>query len=127
MYLNAGGVTVSYFEWLKNLNHVSFGRLTFKYQRDAQIELLQSISAALEEQFGVSSRVERLSQLAERLQTGHEREIVNAALDYTMERSARQMLEAVEQHRLGLDLRAAAYVTALQKIFQVYVEAGFTL
>ena len=120
MYLNAGGVCVSYFEWLKNLSHVRFGRLTKKWEEQSKKDLLSLIETTAK-----IDSVQNQKLYDRILQGPSEKDIVYSGLEETMISSLRQILGAAEE--LNVPLRTAAYVVSLRKIGKVYSDAGLTI
>jgi len=117
VYANAGGVTVSYFEWLKNLSHVRFGRLEKRYEAAAGARLLKAIESATDTKFTKSQRDTFLHDLDELA-------IVNSGLEETMVTAYHEIREVWKRDSKISDLRTAAFVVAIQKVARSYVELG---
>ncbi|PZC79201.1 glutamate dehydrogenase, mitochondrial [Helicoverpa armigera] len=120
---NAGGVTVSYFEFLKNLNHVSFGKLSIKFWRDSNTALLDSVEKSLKKA-KVDAKVAPTKAFASMMSGASEKHIVGTGLEYSMTKACMNVAAASKTHKLGIDLRTAAYITSIEKIFVTYDEHG---
>jgi len=112
-YLNAGGVTVSYFEWLKNISHVRFGRLDRRYE-EAQG---QAILDVLEQALGKPV----VGEERERLLTGpDELTLVRSGLDDTMRQAYGEIREEHLSNDKIDDRRTAAFAVSIRKIAAIY-------
>ena len=117
VYLNAGGVTVSYFEWLKNLSHVRFGRMQKRFEESVRKDLLHAMSSAT----GASFSQDEIKILA---RGADEIDLVNSGLEETMATAYYQMRRYQKKLGPGVDLRTAAMVVAIDKVAASYRTAG---
>jgi glutamate dehydrogenase (NAD(P)+) len=116
VYLNAGGVTVSYFEWLKNLTHASFERMTTRYEEVAAGRLVAMVERLTGQSVGEAER---------RILTRGPQEIdfVRSALAETMEIAYRQVHDEWKTRGLP-DLRTAAFAFAIRRVADIYRAQG---
>ena len=116
-FMNAGGVTVSYFEWVKNVSHIRFGRLDRRLEEARGRRIVRLI----EEMTGKSIP----EHLAAPLQAGaSEIDVVRSGLEDTMRLAYNQIREIRRSRQNVPDYRTAAYVSALEKIARAYLELG---
>ena len=118
LYANAGGVTVSYFEWVKNLSHMRFGRMQ-RREQEARNELIIRELDALSKSLGNAWALSE--SFRDEFKAGaNEIDLVRSGLDDTM-RKAFQEMRAVLQEKDGVnDFRTAAYLVAIEKIAESY-------
>jgi glutamate dehydrogenase (NAD(P)+) len=117
LYANAGGVTVSYFEWVKNLSHVRFGRMSKRHEMANELAMLRTIEAATGKTFTDAERMEFAKG-------PDEEDLVNSGLEETMISAYHGLVETKAAHPDVPDLRIAAFLNAIHKVARSYKELG---
>lgn len=113
MLVNGGGVTVSYFEWLKNLEHVSPGRLTKKYEEKKKLRILKTMGYVFPD----------TSPHLKNLTGANEIDIVYSGLEEIMTEAVREHWSYAVEH--NLNFRDACLVKSIQKLYEHHEKAGF--
>lgn len=117
MYLNAGGVTVSYFEWLKNLSHVRYGRMEKRFTENQNAHILSTMETLTDKQ--VSDEERKFI-----MHGPEEVDLVHSGLEETMISATREIMDIWQSNPAIPDMRTAAYVNAINKVATSYAELG---
>jgi glutamate dehydrogenase (NAD(P)+) len=116
IFANAGGVTVSYFEWAKNISHMRYGRMAKRVGIQTQLSMITGIETLTGETFPSLQRGQVLQGI-------DELELVNSGLEETMLQGF-QAIVSIRQQQPGIDLRVAAFICGLQKVVTAYEQLG---
>ena len=117
MYLNAGGVTVSYFEWLKNLSHVRYGRLEKRFTENMNAHIIGQIEELSGKKMAETER-EFIIHGADEV------DLVYSGLEETMITATHEIMNVWKSNPDIPDMRTAAYVVAINKVATSYAELG---
>ena len=117
MYLNAGGVTVSYFEWLKNLSHVRFGRMDKRFTQYSYENIVDTIERLTNKSITKQEKI-LITRGAEEI------DLVDSGLEETMVSAYNQIRETWKKHKRIEDMRTAAFVVSVNKIADAYISMG---
>ena len=117
IYLNAGGVTASYFEWLKNLSHVRFGRMGKRFEQTSFENLLRVVEESTGRRLSDAER-KRVARGADEI------DLVNSGLEESMAIAYNQIREVWKSDSRIPSLRTAAFISAINKIAVCYAELG---
>ncbi|MCX6314107.1 MAG: Glu/Leu/Phe/Val dehydrogenase [Sphingobacteriales bacterium] len=117
MYLNAGGVTVSYFEWLKNLSHVRYGRMEKRFTENMNTHILSQMEE-------LSSKKVSEKERTFIMHGPEEVDLVHSGLEETMISATREIMQIWQDNPEIPDMRTAAYVSAINKVANSYAELG---
>ncbi|MDC1376901.1 Glu/Leu/Phe/Val dehydrogenase [Amylibacter sp.] len=117
MYANAGGVTVSYFEWVKNLSHIRFGRMQRRQQASSNNILVEEMERLIGKPVSEDFKNKFFKGAGEL-------ELVRSGLEDTMCTAYQQMHDTWRSNENIDSLRTAAYVLALTKVADSYRALG---
>ncbi|RXK87134.1 Glu/Leu/Phe/Val family dehydrogenase [Filimonas effusa] len=117
MYLNAGGVTVSYFEWLKNLSHVRYGRLGKRFDENMNLHILSAMEGLTGKKVSDTER-KFIAHGADEV------DLVHSGLEETMIDATREIINTWKANPGIPDMRTAAFVVAINKVGTSYAELG---
>ena len=122
MYANAGGVTVSYFEWVKNLSHIRFGRMQRRAEEARSRLLVEELERLSSDQGLGWSLAEGFKEKF--LQGSDELALVRSGLDDTMRTAYQAMREVWHSRQDVEDLRVAAYIVSIGRVAATYRSKG---
>ncbi len=120
VYLNAGGGTVSYFEWAKNLSHMSYGIMEKRKEEMTMHKLLRNTERLVGHAFPKSVRQD-LVRGAEEI------DLVRSGLEEVRARSYNEIRDIMKRRKKVTDMRQAAFVLAIGKVAKAYPELGIFL